>query len=490
LTKNRKIILGLALSLIVIIALCLFNAFTLSSKQIRVVAAKHIIIDKSCGFRLSKAIQFKTISPSNNGLIDTSEFLGFHTFLKEAFPLVNKNLSLEKINDLSLLYRWEGTDKNLQPLLLMAHQDVVPIDSSSSKKWTFGPFSGTKSNGFIYGRGTLDVKSSLLGQLEAIEFLLKQGYSPKRTIYLAFGHDEETGGHHGAKKIVEHLAKRGEKLDFVLDEGGSIVSDMVPGITRPIALVGIAEKGYLSLELTVDDEGGHSSMPPRQTAIGILSSAITKLEANPFPFKIGGAGTQLFDYLAPEMNFGARLIFGNSFLFSPVIKWKLGQNNATRAILHTTLATTSFSSGDKDNVLPTRARSIVNFRIIPGESISSVQNYVEKVINDKRIKIRKASKFCFEPSVVSKTDSKQFLILQQTISSLFPDVLVAPFLAVGSTDSRHFQKLTKNIYRFVPIRFEKEDLPRVHGINERISVSAYHESINFYIHFLKNSSNK
>ena len=489
-TKKRKILFGFSVSLLVILVICLFNGFTLTSKQIEVVATKHFIIDKSCEDRLSKAIQFKTISTSDNRLIDTAEFLAFHTFLKGAFPLVDKKLNLEKINKLSLLYQWEGTDKKLPPLLLMAHQDVVPIDSSSSKKWTFGPFSGTKSNGFIYGRGTLDVKSSLLGQLEAIEFLIKQGFSPKRTIYLAYGHDEETGGHQGAKKIVEHLSRRGEKLDFVLDEGGSIVSDMVPGIIKPIALVGIAEKGYLSLELTVEDEGGHSSMPPKETAIGILSSAISKLEANPFPFKIGGAGTQMFDYLAPEMNFGARLIFGNTYLFSPLIKWKLGQNNATRAILHTTIATTAFSSGDKDNVLPTRARSIVNFRIIPGESMSSVQNYVVQIINDKRIKIKKASNFCFEPSVVSTTNSEQFSMLHKTISSLFPDVLVAPFLAVGSTDSRHYQRLTNNIYRFVPLRFAKEDLSRVHGTNERISVSTFHESINFYIHFLKNSSKK
>jgi carboxypeptidase PM20D1 len=490
LTPKKILFLGLTLSLVILVAICLFNAFRLSSKQIKEYSAKHLILDKSCEDRLSKAIQFKTISPANNELIDTTEFLAFHNFLKEAFPLVDKNLKLEKINKLSLLYQWEGTDKNLPPLLLMAHQDVVPIDSTGSKKWTFGPFTGTKSKGYIYGRGTLDVKSSLLGQLEAIEFLIKQGYLPKRTIYLAYGHDEEAGGHEGAKKIVDYLLKRGKKLDFVLDEGGSIISEIVPGLTKPIALVGIAEKGYLSLELKVDDDGGHSSMPPKETAIGILSSALSKLEAKPFPYKIGGAGTQMFDYLAPEMNFLSRLIFGNTLLFSPLIKWKLGQNNATRAILHTTTAVTSFSSGEKENVLPTSARCVINFRIIPGESMSSVQNYVTNIINDKRIKITKASNFCFEPSVVSSTNSEQFIVLNKTISSLFPDVLVAPFLAVGSTDSRHYQALTKNIYRFVPIRFTKEDLPRVHGTNERISVKSFHESINFYIRFLKKSSSK
>ncbi len=480
--------IGIGGMFLLIVLICLYNAFSLESKQIKPVVVKQFLLDKSCAERLSKAIQFRTVSPQDNQILDSTTFLAFHAFLKEAFPLLNKKLIAKNINGLSLLYKWEGTDKNLKPLLLMAHQDVVPIDSTSLKKWSFNPFSGAQSKGFIYGRGTLDVKSALLGQLEAIEFLLKRGYKPKRTIYLAYGHDEETGGHNGTKRIVDVLAKRGEKLEFVLDEGGSIVSEMVPGLSKPIALIGIAEKGYLSLELTVEDAGGHSSMPPKETAIGILSSAISKLEANPFPLKIGGAGTLLFDYLAPEMSFLARLTFGNRWLFAPLIKWKLGGNNATRAIMHTTTAATIFTSGNKENVLPTNAKAVVNFRIIPGESTSSVQDYIEKIINDNRVKIKKANEFGYNPTVVSNTESSSFIQLQKTILSIFPDVLVAPFLAVGSTDSRHYQPLTSNIYRFLPIRFAKEDLPRVHGINERISISAYHESINFYIQFIKNSS--
>lgn len=486
--KKQKILIGFILAILLIVIICLFNAFRFDSKQIKTKAVKPYFFDKLCINRLSKAIQFKTISPQDNHLIDTSEYLAFHAYLKESFPLINKQLNVKKINGLSLLYKWEGTDKNLKPILLMAHQDVVPVDLSSQKKWAFDPFSGKQSNGFVYGRGSLDVKSALIAHMEAVEFLIKSGYKPRRTIYLAYGHDEETGGHDGAKKIVEFLSKSGVKLDFVLDEGGSIVSEMIPGLTKPIALVGVAEKGYLSLELTVADAGGHSSMPPKETAIGVLSAALLKLEENPFPLKIGGAGTLLFDYLAPEMSFGARLAFGNRWLFAPFIKWKLGENNATRAILHTTTAATIFSSGNKENVLPTSARAIVNFRIIPGESISSVQQFVENIIHDKRVKIHKTNQFCYEPSLVSNPDSERFIQLQKTISSIFPNVLVAPFLAVGSTDSRHYQPLTNNIYRFVPFRFSKDDLPRVHGLNERISISTFYESINFYIHLIRNSS--
>jgi carboxypeptidase PM20D1 len=487
--SKKKVGAGILLLMAVLITVCLINAFSFRSKQITVKQVKQYRFGDSSNFRLVEAIRFKTITSQNNH-IDSIEFFKFHDFLTKSYPFVHKHLRLNKMNGLALLYKWEGINHSLNPILLMSHQDVVPVEPSSFRKWEFEPFSGKASNGFIYGRGTLDVKTGIISQLEAIEFLLKNGFKPQRTIYLAYGHDEEVGGQDGAKKIADFLFKQGEKLDFVLDEGGSIVSGSIPGLSKPVALVGIAEKGYVSLKLSVNSKGGHSSMPPKETAIGILSAALTKIEKKPFQKKLKGAAALLFNYLAPEMGFKARLVFGNRWLFAPLIEKKLDLNNATRALLHTTSAGTIISGGNKENVLPFEVMAILNFRILPGESIASVQQYVKKVIDDKRVKISTTEHFVDEPSDISNPHSKSFRKVQSTISSCFHDVLVAPYLTLGSTDARHFGKLTKHIYRFVPFRLSKSDLSRIHGINERISIENYHESINFYIHMIRNSTKK
>jgi carboxypeptidase PM20D1 len=486
--SKKKIGVGILLFVTLIFLLCLVNAFRFQSKQIKVKQSKQYRFGDSSNFRLGEAIRFKTITTQESNRIDSIEFFKFHNFLTKSYPFVHRHLRLEKINGLSLLYKWEGTNNSLRPILLMSHQDVVPVEPSSFRNGQFEPFSGKASNGFIYGRGTLDVKTGIVSQLEAIEFLLKNGFKPQRTIYLAYGHDEEIGGHDGAKKIAALLLKQGEKLDFVLDEGGSIVSGSIPGLSKPVALVGIAEKGYVSLKLSVNSKGGHSSMPPKQTAIGVLSAALTKIEKNPFQKKLKGAGALLFEYLAPEMGFKARIAFSNQWLFAPLIENKLDLNNATRALLQTTSAETIISGGNKENVLPTEAKAIINLRILPGESITSVKQHVKEVINDKRVKISTSEHFVDEPSDISDPHSKSFRKLQSTISSCFHDVLVAPYLTLGSTDARHYGKLTKNIYRFVPFRLSKSDLSRIHGINERISIVNYHESINFYIHLIRNST--
>ena len=486
--QKRKINLGILFLIIACILVCLVNTFRFRSKQMKIKQVKQFQFDISSDNNLSKAIRFKTITSQDEKQIDSLEFFKFHDFLSKAYPLVHEHLRLGKINGLSLLYKWDGTNKNLNPILLMSHQDVVPVEPSNFRKWDFEPFSGKEYNGFIYGRGTLDVKSGIISQLEAVEFLLKCGFKPQRTIYLAYGHDEEIGGQNGAKQIACFLSKHNVKIDFVLDEGGSIVSESIPGLSKPVALVGIAEKGYISLKLSVSEKGGHSSMPPKQTCIGVLSAGLAKIESNPFPNKLDGAGSLMFDYLAPEMGFKARLAFGNRWLFAPFIENKLNENNATRALLHTTSATTIISGGNKENVLPTKAMAIVNFRILPSESISSVQKYVSDVVNDKRIKISQINHFSDESSLVSNPNSKSFRLIQRTIASVFDGVLVAPYLVLGSTDARHYRKLTKNIYRFVPLRLAKNDLSRIHGMNERISIKNYHESINFYIHLIQNSA--
>jgi len=484
----KKTLLFLLIAFLVLISVLFFKTLSFHSKQIKAEPVPLYPTGDAAIQRLSDALKFRTISYQDSGKMDTGAFNGFHRFLKKSFPLIDSLLTLEKINDYSLLYKWQGTDNSLKPVLLMAHQDVVPVDSATLKDWTFPPFEGVVKDGFIYGRGTLDIKSGIMSHLEAVEYLLKENYQTNRTVYLAYGHDEEIGGIQGALQIAKQLEQQNVELEYVLDEGGSIFSGIAPGINKPGAIIGIAEKGYVSLELTAAEEGGHSSMPPKQSAIGIVSAAIAKLETHPFPTKMEGAGAKLFDYVGPEMSFGMRLVFANRWLFSPVIESQLDKKNSTRAIMHTTTAVTIFKSGEKENMLPGRAKAVVNFRINPGDSVQGVIDYVKKVIHDDRIKITTTSQLPDEPSVVSDTESGSFKLLQKTTSQVFPDVLVAPYLVLGATDSKHYKNLTKNIFRFMPARLEDDDLKRFHGTDERISVENYKETISFYIQLIKNSN--
>jgi carboxypeptidase PM20D1 len=322
--------------------------------------------------------------------------------------------------------------------------------------------------------------------MEAVEMLVKNGFQPERTIYLAFGHDEEVGGL-GAQTIVEALQARKIELEMVVDEGGLISKGSIPGIQQEVALIGTAEKGYCSVELTVKGEGGHSSMPPPQTAVGVLSAAIQRLEANQMPARIAGATRQMLDFIAADAPFFLRLLFSNLWISEPLLRSQFVKSNSGNAALRTTTAATVFNAGIKDNVIPTQAKAVVNFRIIPGETIEDVLAHVKRTINDPRIAVAQSkSQMGQNPSPVSPTDHPSFQTLHQSIREVFPDVLVAPYLVVGATDSRRFIPICKNIYRFMPIRIASEDLKRVHGTNERVKVDCVVESVQFYARLIEN----
>jgi carboxypeptidase PM20D1 len=368
--------------------------------------------------------------------------------------------------------------------------DVVPVEEMTGAQWAHPPFDGVISEGYVWGRGTMDDKSSVFGILEAAEMLLAEGFEPRRTVYIAFGHDEEIGGKAGAARIAAVLADRGVRLSYVLDEGLFIAERVVPGVGRPVALVGIAEKGFLSLTLTVEAETGHSSTPPTHTAIGVLSMAVNKLEENQFPEDVGGIPGQMFDYVGPEMTWGMKVVFANLWLFRPLVQRQLAASPGTNASIRTTTAVTVIEGGIKDNVLPSRARAIVNFRILPGDTIEGVMKRVRNVINDPRVKIEKYGDDFDEPSSVSDVDSEEFRVLHKTIRQVFPDVVVAPALVVGATDARHYGKLTGSVYRFLPFHFNNEDISRLHGTNERLSVENYLQGVRFYYQLINNSARR
>jgi len=437
--------------------------------------------------RLAQAIRLQTVSHQDPAQFKGQEFIGLHEHLEQAFPLAHAALTREIVEEHSLIYTWKGQQEGLKPILLMGHTDVVPAESGTDSGWAHPPFEGRISEGYIWGRGSMDNKNAVLGALEAVEMLLKERFQPRRTVYLAFGHDEEIGGQKGAARIAATLHSRGVELEYVLDEGLAITEGIVPNVSKPVAMVGIAEKGYVSVELTVESEGGHSSMPPKHTAIGILSTAIHKLERNQLPLRMDGPARQQFGTLAPEMSFAMKMVFANLWLFGGLVKRQLAASPATNAMARTTTAPTMFEAGVKENILPTKARAVVNFRLLSGDTIASVIEHVRQTVDDPRVKIEPLKGFGGEPSFVSDTASPSFSALEHTIRQVFPKVIVAPGLVMAATDSRHYADLTNGIYRFTPMWVRPGDLDRVHGTNERISIADYEQAVRFYMQLICNS---
>jgi carboxypeptidase PM20D1 len=483
-------VLVIVVALVLLVSVLAINTTRLTSKQMEVEPASAVALNsQEIAEHLAGAIQFPTISYRDAAQIEGEEFIGLHEYLEQTFPQVHATLAKEVVGDYSLLYTWQGLDEGLKPILLMAHMDVVPIEPGTEGDWTYSPFEGRIAEGYIWGRGALDDKGSLVGILEAVETLLEEGFQPQRTIYLAFGEDEEIGGQGGAAQIADLLQSRGVELEYVLDEGMPIIVDAFPGLPR-IAMLGIAEKGYLSLELIAEGKGGHSSTPPPHTAVGVLSAAITKLEENPFPAKLEGLTRQMFtEYLAPEMDFGMRMVMGNPWFFGGVIKSIMTAQPEPNAWLRTTTAATMFEGSIQDNVVPARARAVVNFRILPGESVASVTEHVRQTIDDPQVQIKPLLGPEFtEPSFVSDTSSPNFETLQRTIHQVFPEAVVTPGLLFASTDTRHYLELSDNIYRFGPILAQLEDTSGIHGTNERIPIESYEQTVRFYIQLIRNSA--
>lgn len=481
----RFIGLGAVLLLLILVA----NAFTTGSRQVVVEAAEGVPVDEAkAAAHLSRAITFKTISHQDPARTDPAAFAGLHEALKEMFPKVHQALERETVGEHSLLYTWKGKDAGKQPILLMAHQDVVPVEPGTEADWQKPPFDGVVDGGFVWGRGAIDFKNGVVGILEAVEALLNQGYSPARTVYLAFGHDEEVGGLKGAAAIAALLASRNVKLEYVLDEGMFVTQGILKGVDRPVAFIALAEKGYVSLELIVESEGGHSSVPPRPTSTGILANAIVRLENTPMPGRIEGATRLMFETLAPEMPFVNRVILSNLWLLEPVAKTALAKGPATDALLRTTTAPTMLEGSVKENVLPKRPRAVVNFRVLPGDTVQSVIDHVTRTVGDPRIKVQVlAGATRKEPSPVSDAASFGYKSIEKTIRQVMPEAIVAPSLVLGSTDSYHYQQIAGGVYRFCPTRLTDEDRPRFHGTNERVSTRNFAEQVRFYAQLIKNA---
>jgi carboxypeptidase PM20D1 len=484
----RDIALLLIAIILVFTGVLAFNVVTLSSRQLQIPAAPRVGVDQqSAAARLAEAIRFRTISNFENPEQDAEALRGLQAHISKNFPAFHAAAKREIVGQYSLLYTWEGSDPKAQPIALLAHQDVVPVAPGTENDWQQPPFAGVVADGFIWGRGSWDDKGNLYSMLEAADAMANQGFRPKRTIYFAFGHDEEVGGIRGAKAIVAALASRGVRLDFVIDEGLVITEGIIKGLDKPAALIGIAEKGYATLVLTAHATPGHSSMPPRDTAIGMMSAALTRLEDHRLPMQVRGSIAQMFDTLAPEMGGFNRVVLSNLWLFKPLLLREFEKTGATEAMVRTTTALTIFNAGNKDNVLPGNASATVNFRLMPGDSQASVTDHVRHTINDDRISIEPFPGNA-EPTAEASTSSSSFQALNRSIREIFPDVIVAPGLMLAGTDSRHYAGIADNIFRFYPVRADSDDLKRFHGTNERLSIEGYADMIRFYRRLIENTA--
>ncbi|XP_047609226.1 N-fatty-acyl-amino acid synthase/hydrolase PM20D1 [Phacochoerus africanus] len=436
---------------------------------------------------LKGAIQIPTVSFSPKEL-NTTALAEFGEYIRKVFPTVFKTSFIrhEVVGEYSHLFTVHGSDPSLQPYMLLAHIDVVPAPDEG---WDVPPFSGLERNGFIYGRGTIDNKNSLMGILQALELLLIRNYIPRRSFFIALGHDEEVMGVNGAQKISALLQARGVQLAFIVDEGSFIFDDFIPGLKNPFAMIAVSEKGLINLMLQVNTTPGHSSAPPKETSIGILAAAVNRLEQTPMPNMFGdGPMKMALQELANEFSFPTNLFLSNMWLFRPLVSRLMERNYITSALVRTTMALTMFNSGIKVNVIPAVAQAIVNFRIHPAQTVQEVLKLAKDIVADDRVQFHVLN--AFDPPPISPSDDQAlgYQLLRQTIQSVFPEVnIVVPGTCVGNTDSRHYSNLTTGIYLFNPLYLQPQSFRFVHGINERISVQAYERQVKFIFEFIQDA---
>jgi len=462
--------------LALVVAVLLFRTITMKpAKAAAGNSATADVVDAAgAAARLSALIQKKTVSSRDPAGWDPREFEAFRKLLPALYPESHRVLDLALIAGHSMLYRWKGRQAG-EPLVLMSHYDVVP---AGDEGWIRPPFSGDIHENKVWGRGSIDTKCTLVCAFEAVETLLKSGFTPERDVYLSFGHDEETGGD-GAPSIVRYLAEKGIKPGLVLDEGGAVVEGVFPGVSRPLAMVGVAEKGVTDIELSVLSPGGHSSTPPRRGASWRLARAIMRLEHKPFPARFPAATRAMFRQLGPHASFGLRLVFANLWLFEPLLLRVFSSSGGElNAICRTTTVVTMLEGSQAANVLPAVAKAVVNVRLAIGDSVESAMERIRNTIADPLVVVRVLHPG--EPSPVSELSGARFDMLAATIAEVYPEAIMAPYIVLGGTDARHYSGVSGSVYRFSPFTLSKAERASMHAVNEAIPVNSLAKGVDFY----------
>jgi carboxypeptidase PM20D1 len=481
-----KVLKHIAGLLLVIVGIIVVRTFMHAPTPMADVTQVNIDIDSNVvAQHLSESITFKTVSNQSMGDKKAEEFDGFIQWVKDTYPQVNQQLELLMLNQ-TLLYKWQGSDASLKPILITGHYDVVPVIPGSEDKWQHPPFEGKIVDGIVWGRGALDDKSGVVGMLEATTFLLADGFQPARTVYLSFGHDEEIGGPMGAAAVTAYLKEQNVQLAWSLDEGSFLFKGMFPGVDNLIASINVAEKGSVTLDIVATAAGGHSSMPPKNNAVGVLAKAINKLEEHPVPGGLQGLSATMFDEISRYFEFPMRMLFANRWLFDSLIDRQLSSVTFSNAMLRTTTAPTMLSGSVKTNVLPIEAIATVNFRVHPRDTPESVQAYVESVVADEQITVR--SRGGRGASEVSSWETQGFEQIAQSLREVYGDVAVTPGLMIAGSDSRHYGQVADDAYRFNPFELSQDDLAGFHGTNEKMSVDAFVLGIKSYIQIMRHGA--
>jgi len=425
---------------------------------------------------LTGAIKYKTISYKDPSLTDWKEFDKFHEYLKEKFPLTFEKLSYPCDTKYNLIFKFEGKDTSKNPLLLTAHQDVVPAEAEN---WDTPPFVGTQKDEYLYGRGSFDVKIEVITILQSFEELLRKNEKPKRTVFAAFGCDEEASGDNGAIKIAEQFKREGIHFDMVLDEGGAVAEDYLKGINDPITAIGIAEKGYLDLKIKRVKNGGHSSTPNFPTAMGEIADAVAKIESNPMKTRITPPIKNLITTLGKSAPFSMGLLFLNQGVTAPIIKKAFSKGSTTRALISTTITPTMIFGSNAPNVIAKEAYAVLNCRILPGQDEKDVINHIKKVVKNDNIEYEVLN--YKKASPISPTGNDEWNTLTTTIRRTFPTAITSSFLMMGATDAKNYHIVCDNIYRFEPCQMNQTEINKMHNDNERISFKNIHNATKFYL---------
>lgn len=471
------IILYIILAVLVVI---LARTMVFKPKAQPELKAESVDYDKEAAIdALGKLVRCKTVSFYDKSQEDDEEFEKLIGLLPELYPNVSKTCTLQRLPDRGLLYHWQGKNPGAAAVL-MAHYDVVPVDEAN---WEKPAFDAVIENGVMWGRGTLDTKVTFNGILSAAENLIKQGFQPEQDVYFAFSGGEEVNGN-GAVNIVNYFKENNIELSMVLDEGGGVVQDVFPGVKEPCALIGIAEKGLMNLEFTVSGGGGHASAPAPHTPVGKLSLACTKLEAKPFKAHYSKPVLEMFDTLGRHSTFLYRMIFANLWCFGGVLdsicKKSGGELNA---LLRTTVAFTQMSGSQAPNVIPPKASMVANLRLNPEDSVNSALSYIKSTIKDDEIQL--TNLVSMEPSPISSTDCEGWERVCNAVAGTWQGALVAPYLMVQCSDSRHYGSISDKVYRFSAMALTADERRTIHGNNERITLDAIGKAVEFFMRVIK-----
>lgn len=475
----KRVTKVLGLIVLTFLLIMLINTLMHSSKQIKETWKGEAEKSPEAFKRLATALMFKTVSNEHNDSINKKEFVRLFEFMKSNFPKCFSEAEIVQFHNGAFLMKFKGKNEKALPALFLAHLDVVPVDSLDLKKWKYAPFAGTIANDTLYGRGSLDDKIIAMAMLESMEASFLQNKFPNRPIYFAFGDDEEIGGKNGAAAIAKYLRVQKIYAEFIMDEGLGVTENIVPGIDKPAAIIGLSEKGFCSIKLAVTASGGHSSMPDGKTATGILTEALFKLENSNTKQQFSEPMKLFLETGAPEMSFPYRFLFSNLWATGPLVKMVMSGNPKTAASIQTIKSTTMMHAGVQDNVVPNEAWAIVNFRILPGESSKSVMEFVGKTINNAQVQLSFVGDIT-EPGATSPISTFGYTAIQKAIAETFNNTVTLPGQVLAGTDCKHYYGVSNNIYRFVPLRLNNQNISGIHGINERISANNYYECMRFY----------